>query len=72
MSPASPRAPVDTVVFDGLALSKSLRGQLAEEIHELTKAGHRPPCLAVVIQAAVTEMHLKSIDNMKIGKMKIV
>jgi methylenetetrahydrofolate dehydrogenase (NADP+)/methenyltetrahydrofolate cyclohydrolase len=26
-----------------------MRGQLAEEIHDLTKEGHRPPCLVVVL-----------------------
>lgn len=49
MPPESPDAPVDTVVFDGLALANAMRSQLAEEIHELAKAGHRPPCLAVVL-----------------------
>ena len=42
-------AVVETTVFDGQALANSLRSQLAEEVHELTKAGHRPPCLAVVL-----------------------
>jgi len=41
--------PVETVVFDGLALANSLRGALAEEIHALAKDGHRPPCLVVVL-----------------------
>ncbi len=49
MPPESSHAPVDTVVFDGLALANAMRSQLAEEIHELTKAGHRPPCLTVVL-----------------------
>ena len=40
---------IETVVFDGQALAEKLRGALAEEIHALTKAGHRPPCLAVVL-----------------------
>lgn len=40
---------VETTVFDGRALANEMRGQLAEEIHELTKDGHRPPCLAVVL-----------------------
>jgi methylenetetrahydrofolate dehydrogenase (NADP+)/methenyltetrahydrofolate cyclohydrolase len=43
------QAPVETVVFDGSALASSLRGEIAEEIHELAKEGHRPPCLAVVL-----------------------
>jgi methylenetetrahydrofolate dehydrogenase (NADP+)/methenyltetrahydrofolate cyclohydrolase len=42
-------AAIETVVFDGKALADSIRGELAEEINELTKAGHRPPCLAVVL-----------------------
>jgi methylenetetrahydrofolate dehydrogenase (NADP+)/methenyltetrahydrofolate cyclohydrolase len=40
---------METMVFDGRALANSLRGELAEEIEELTKAGHRPPCLVVVL-----------------------
>lgn len=40
---------VQTVVFDGRALANSMRGALAEEINELTKEGHRPPCLVVVL-----------------------
>jgi methylenetetrahydrofolate dehydrogenase (NADP+)/methenyltetrahydrofolate cyclohydrolase len=40
---------IETVVFDGQALAASLRGELAEKVHALTKAGHRPPCLAVVL-----------------------
>jgi methylenetetrahydrofolate dehydrogenase (NADP+)/methenyltetrahydrofolate cyclohydrolase len=40
---------IETTVFDGLALAKDLRRQLGEEIEELTKAGHRAPCLAVVL-----------------------
>ncbi len=41
--------PVETVVFDGLALANTLRAELAEEISKLTQAGHRAPCLAVVL-----------------------
>jgi methylenetetrahydrofolate dehydrogenase (NADP+)/methenyltetrahydrofolate cyclohydrolase len=41
--------PIDTVVVDGLALAKKIRGQLADEIRELVDAGHRAPCLAVVL-----------------------
>jgi methylenetetrahydrofolate dehydrogenase (NADP+)/methenyltetrahydrofolate cyclohydrolase len=40
---------VETTVFDGRALANAMRGQLAEEIHDLTKEGHRPPCLVVVL-----------------------
>ena len=40
---------VETVVFDGLALANSIRAQLAEEIAKISDAGHRPPCLAVVL-----------------------
>ena len=38
-----------TVVVDGKALAQTIRAQLAEEIAELVGAGHRPPCLAVVL-----------------------
>jgi methylenetetrahydrofolate dehydrogenase (NADP+)/methenyltetrahydrofolate cyclohydrolase len=41
-------AAMETTVFDGRALANELRGQLAEEVETLTKAGHRAPCLAVV------------------------
>ncbi len=40
---------VETTVFDGRALANAMRGELAAEIHELTKEGHRPPCLVVVL-----------------------
>ncbi len=40
---------VETTVFDGRALANAMRGELAAEIHELAKAGHRPPCLVVVL-----------------------
>ena len=40
---------VDTTVFDGRALASAMRGDLAEEIHDLTKEGHRPPCLVVIL-----------------------
>jgi methylenetetrahydrofolate dehydrogenase (NADP+)/methenyltetrahydrofolate cyclohydrolase len=40
---------VETVVFDGLALANTMRAELAEEISKLTQAGHRAPCLAVVL-----------------------
>ena len=38
-----------TVVVDGKALAQTIRAQLAEEIAELVGAGHRAPCLAVVL-----------------------
>jgi methylenetetrahydrofolate dehydrogenase (NADP+)/methenyltetrahydrofolate cyclohydrolase len=49
-SPGSSGAgPVKTIVFDGLGLANEVRAELAEEIRKLTAAGHRPPCLAVVL-----------------------
>jgi len=41
--------PIDTVVVDGLALAKKIRGQLADEIRALVEAGRRAPCLVVVL-----------------------
>ncbi len=38
-----------TVVVDGKALARILRNELAAEITALVAAGHRPPCLAVVL-----------------------
>ena len=38
-----------TVVVDGKALARTLRNELAAEITALVAAGHRPPCLAVVL-----------------------
>jgi methylenetetrahydrofolate dehydrogenase (NADP+)/methenyltetrahydrofolate cyclohydrolase len=38
-----------TVVVDGKALAQTLRNELAAEIAALVAAGHRPPCLAVVL-----------------------
>lgn len=40
---------VETTVFDGRALAKAMRGELAAEIHDLSKEGHRPPSLVVVL-----------------------
>ena len=40
---------VETTVFDGRALANAMRGELAEEVHALTKEGQRPPCLVVVL-----------------------
>jgi methylenetetrahydrofolate dehydrogenase (NADP+)/methenyltetrahydrofolate cyclohydrolase len=45
---ASP-SPIETVVVDGLGLAKSIRAELGEEIAKLVEAGHRAPCLAVVL-----------------------
>ena len=41
--------PVSTVVVDGKQLATTLRQELADEIGGLVAAGHRPPCLAVVL-----------------------
>lgn len=38
-----------TVVVDGMALARSLREEIAREIAVHVAAGHRPPCLAVVL-----------------------
>jgi len=43
------RAPVATVVVDGLALAQELREQMAREVAALVAAGRRAPCLAVVL-----------------------
>jgi methylenetetrahydrofolate dehydrogenase (NADP+)/methenyltetrahydrofolate cyclohydrolase len=40
---------IDTVVVDGLALAKTIRAELAEEVAKLVAAGKRAPCLAVVL-----------------------
>jgi methylenetetrahydrofolate dehydrogenase (NADP+)/methenyltetrahydrofolate cyclohydrolase len=40
---------VETVVVDGKALATTLRQEIADEIAALVAAGHRPPCLAVVL-----------------------
>jgi methylenetetrahydrofolate dehydrogenase (NADP+)/methenyltetrahydrofolate cyclohydrolase len=39
----------ETVVVDGLALAQQLRKEMSEEVGKLVAAGHRPPCLAVVL-----------------------
>jgi methylenetetrahydrofolate dehydrogenase (NADP+)/methenyltetrahydrofolate cyclohydrolase len=39
----------DTVVVDGKALAAALRSEIAAEIAALVAAGHRAPCLAVVL-----------------------
>jgi methylenetetrahydrofolate dehydrogenase (NADP+)/methenyltetrahydrofolate cyclohydrolase len=46
---SNPSEPIETVVLDGLGLAKSIRQQLADEIEQLVEAGHRAPCLAVVL-----------------------
>jgi len=43
------RAPVSTVVVDGLALAQELRERMAKVVAALVAAGRRPPCLAVVL-----------------------
>ncbi|MEE2677507.1 MAG: bifunctional methylenetetrahydrofolate dehydrogenase/methenyltetrahydrofolate cyclohydrolase FolD [Myxococcota bacterium] len=41
--------PIETVVVDGLALAKGIRSDLAQRIATHNEAGHRAPCLAVVL-----------------------
>ena len=48
MSQAEPGA-IETRVVDGLALAKTIRKELSEEIGSLVATGHRAPCLAVVL-----------------------
>ena len=43
------RGTVNTVVLDGLALAQKIRGEIGDEVQSLVEAGHRPPCLAVVL-----------------------
>ena len=43
------RGTVNTVVLDGLALAQEIRGEIGDEVQSLIEAGHRPPCLAVVL-----------------------
>lgn len=45
----SSRSAAATVVVDGMALARELRAELAAEVAALVAAGHRPPCLAVVL-----------------------
>lgn len=40
---------VNTVVVDGKSLAQDIRSEIAAEVSSLTDAGHRPPCLAVVL-----------------------
>jgi methylenetetrahydrofolate dehydrogenase (NADP+)/methenyltetrahydrofolate cyclohydrolase len=41
--------PRSTTVVDGMALARELRAEIAAEVAALVAAGHRPPCLAVVL-----------------------
>jgi len=41
--------PRSTVVVDGMALARELRAEIAAEVAAIVAAGHRPPCLAVVL-----------------------
>jgi len=40
---------VSTVVVDGKSLAQDIRSEIAAEVAALVAAGHRPPCLAVVL-----------------------
>lgn len=40
---------IETIVVDGLELANELRDEMKREIEALTKAGHRPPQLSVVL-----------------------
>jgi len=42
-------ASVSTVVVDGKSLAQDIRSEIAAEVASLVEAGHRPPCLAVVL-----------------------
>ncbi len=41
--------PIETVVVNGLELARELREQMRKEIEDLLAAGHRSPCLVVVL-----------------------
>jgi methylenetetrahydrofolate dehydrogenase (NADP+)/methenyltetrahydrofolate cyclohydrolase len=47
--PAARSGSIETRVLDGLALAQTIRDELAEQIAKLVAAGHRAPCLAVVL-----------------------
>ena len=47
MSDQEPK--IETEVLDGLGLANQIRDGLADEIEALVQAGHRAPCLAVVL-----------------------
>ncbi|MDG2334082.1 MAG: bifunctional methylenetetrahydrofolate dehydrogenase/methenyltetrahydrofolate cyclohydrolase FolD [Myxococcota bacterium] len=71
-------SPIQTQVLDGLALANEVRGQLAESVSQITQAGHRPPCLAVVLvgddpasrsyikgkQRACSRIGMESVEHM--------
>jgi len=41
--------PIETRVLDGMALANATRDELRRDVQRLVDAGHRPPCLAVVL-----------------------
>ena len=41
--------PIETVIVDGLALSREIRSELAETVARHVESGRRPPCLGVVL-----------------------
>ncbi len=47
--PAARGGSIETRVLDGLALAQTIRDGLAEQVAKLVAAGHRAPCLAVVL-----------------------
>lgn len=71
-------SPIQTQVLDGLALANEVRGHLAESVAKITQAGHRPPCLAVVLvgddpasrsyikgkQRACSRIGMESVEHM--------
>ncbi|MDE0886006.1 MAG: bifunctional methylenetetrahydrofolate dehydrogenase/methenyltetrahydrofolate cyclohydrolase FolD [Myxococcota bacterium] len=71
-------SPIQTQVLDGLALANEVRGHLAESVAKITQAGHRPPCLAVVLvgddpasrsyikgkQRACSRVGMESVEHM--------
>jgi len=74
----TPASPIETEVLDGLALANEVRDQLAESVAEIVGAGHRPPCLAVVLvgddpasrsyikgkQRACSRIGMESVEHM--------
>ena len=48
-APSQQAGTIDTVVVDGLGLSKTIRKQLAESVEKLVLRHSRAPCLAVVL-----------------------
>ena len=71
-------SPIQTQALDGLALANEVRGHLAESVAKITQAGHRPPCLAVVLvgddpasrsyikgkQRACSRVGMESVEHM--------